>query len=94
MCSSTPPRQEREHETYYFAYCFPYTYSYLQRFLFALDSRGLPHLARETLCRTLQNRKCDRLTISSPANLRLDAAVRAGGPPPAAVGGAARPRAS
>ena len=28
---------ERADEVYYFAYCFPYTYSYLQRFLQTLD---------------------------------------------------------
>ena len=73
---------ERADETYYFALSFPYTYSYLQRFLFALEAKALPFLHRETLCRTLQERRCDLLTISSPANLRLDRALRNGEPPP------------
>ena len=73
---SFPFHFERADETYYFAYCFPYTYSYLQRFLFALESKALPYMQRETLCRSLQERKLDLLTISSPANLRLDAQAR------------------
>ena len=32
---------ERANEVYYFAYCFPYTYSYLQRFLHSLDNAQL-----------------------------------------------------
>lgn len=54
---------ERADETYYFAYCFPYTYSYLQRFLCMLDSRAMPCLVRSCLCRTLQ--VCAR-TIGAP----------------------------
>jgi cytosolic carboxypeptidase protein 6 len=80
---------ERADETYYFAYCFPYTYSYLQRFLLALEHKALPCLHRELLCRSIQERRLDLLTISSPANLALDAAIRAGhavGPPPAPEG--------
>ena len=68
---------ERADEVYYFAYCFPYTYSYLQRFLQTLDAKGLPHLRRECLTRTVQERRLDLLTISSPANLKLDAELSA-----------------
>lgn len=74
---------ERADETYYFAYCWPYTYSYLQRFLFALEGKGLPFFQRECLCRSIQERRLDMLTVSSPANLRIDAALRAGEPLPA-----------
>ena len=80
---------ERADEIYYFAYCFPYTYSYLQRFLLALEHKALPWLHRELLCRSIQERRLDLLTISSPANLALDAAIRAGhavGPSPAPEG--------
>jgi hypothetical protein len=73
---------ERAEETYYFAYCFPYTYSYLQRFLAAIEGKNFPFLVRECLTRSLQERRLDLLTISSPANLALDAAIRAGEPPP------------
>ena len=31
-------KDARKEEVYYFAYCFPYTYSYLQRFLHSLDA--------------------------------------------------------
>ena len=34
-------RKASESEVYYFAYCFPYTYSYLQRFLHSLDNAQL-----------------------------------------------------
>ena len=71
---------QRADETYYFAYCFPYTYSYLQRFLFALESKQLPFLHRDCLCRSLQERRLDLLTISSPDNLRLDAQFQRGQP--------------
>ena len=71
---------QRADETYYFAYCFPYTYSYLQRFLFALESKQLPFLQRDCLCRSLQERRLDLLTISSPANLKLDAHLQSGAP--------------
>ncbi len=68
---------ERHHETYYFAYCFPYTYSYLQRFLHSLDARNLPHYRRTALGRTVQERRLDLVTISSPANLAIDEAIQA-----------------
>ena len=64
-------KDARKEEVYYFAYCFPYTYSYLQRFLFALESKQLPFLQRDCLCRSLQERRLDLLTISSPAYLIL-----------------------
>lgn len=47
-------------ETFYFAYCYPYTYTDLQRLLHVLDGRGLPHYRRECLCRTVQHRRCAR----------------------------------
>ena len=70
---------ERADEVYYFAYCFPYTYSYLQQVLFTLEQKALPYVRRECLARSLQARRLDLLTISSPANLKLDAAFMAAG---------------
>ena len=53
----------------------------------------MPFFQREILCCSLQGRKLDLLTISSPANLRLDAALRAGQPPgPDASCGVVPPR--
>ena len=69
-------KDARKEEVYYFAYCFPYTYSYLQRFLHSLDAAQLPWYRRECLCRTVQHRRLDLVTISSPANLALDAAAK------------------
>ena len=69
-------KDARKEEVYYFAYCFPYTYSYLQRFLHSLDAAQLPCYRRECLCRTVQHRRLDLVTISSPANLALDAAAK------------------
>jgi len=60
--------------TYSFAYCYPYTYSYLQRFLHTLDAKGLPCYRRSLLTRTVQHRRLDLLTISSPVNLAIDEA--------------------
>jgi hypothetical protein len=70
---------DRANETYYFAFCFPYTYSYLQQVLFTLEQKALPYVRRECLARSLQARRLDLLTISSPANLKLDAAFMAAG---------------
>jgi cytosolic carboxypeptidase protein 6 len=53
------------HDTYYFAYSFPYTYTDLQRYLHELDSRSLHYYARELLCRTVQHRRLDILTITN-----------------------------
>ena len=40
-------KDARKEEVYYFAYCFPYTYSYLQRFLHSLDNA---QLQRRRMC--------------------------------------------
>ena len=54
------------HDKYYFAYSFPYTYTDLQRYLHDLEERNLKYLRRELLCRTVQHRRMDLLTISDP----------------------------
>lgn len=81
---------ERANEVYYFAYCFPYTYSYLQRFLHSLDERQLPCYRRECLGRTVQQRKLDLITISSPENLELDEAAQRQQPPRKPIAGLER----
>ncbi|KAG8469480.1 hypothetical protein KFE25_005935 [Diacronema lutheri] len=68
-------------ETYHFAYCYPYTYGALQQLLQQLDSLNLPFYRRDCLCRTLQHRRLDVLTISSAENLaHLDSLGECGGP--------------
>ena len=58
---------DRPDETFYFAYCFPYTYTRLQKYLCAIERRSLPFFKRELLCRTIQHRRLDLLTITSGA---------------------------
>jgi hypothetical protein len=50
----------------YFAHCFPYTYSRLQRYLLSLqkDPARTRHLKRRTLCKTIAGNNCDMLTIT------------------------------
>ncbi|OAF72086.1 Cytosolic carboxypeptidase 6 [Intoshia linei] len=56
-------------EDYQFAYCFPYTYSQLQTFLYNLDLKGLPYYKRELLCLSTQQRRVDVLTITNEKNI-------------------------
>jgi hypothetical protein len=57
---------DREDDVYFFAYSFPYTYTDLQRYLYGLEQKVLPYFQRELLCRTIQHRRMDLLTITSP----------------------------
>jgi len=57
---------DNDQDTYYFAYCFPYTYTTLQQYLFQLEQRKMSYFSRMTLCRTVQHRRLDCLTITSP----------------------------
>jgi hypothetical protein len=55
-------------EEYSFAYCFPYSYTDLQRYLFRLERRcAASYLQRSLLCRTPQHRRVDLLRITNPA---------------------------
>ncbi|XP_026857100.1 cytosolic carboxypeptidase 6 isoform X2 [Electrophorus electricus] len=60
---------DREDDVYQFAYCYPYTYSRLQHHLASLEHRNLEYLKREQLGLSVQQRRLDLLTITSPANL-------------------------
>ena len=63
-------------EAHWFAYSYPFGYTMQQHLLDALERRRLPYVKRELLCRTLQNRRCDVLTIGddvSDAALNADA---------------------
>eukprot|EP00297_Palpitomonas_bilix_P006051 CAMPEP_0113883720 /NCGR_PEP_ID=MMETSP0780_2-20120614/9779_1 /TAXON_ID=652834 /ORGANISM="Palpitomonas bilix" /LENGTH=423 /DNA_ID=CAMNT_0000871101 /DNA_START=74 /DNA_END=1345 /DNA_ORIENTATION=+ /assembly_acc=CAM_ASM_000599 len=50
-------------EIYSFAYCYPYSYSDLQRYLLALEMRQMSFFSRDLLTRTVQGRRLDLLTI-------------------------------
>eukprot|EP00462_Mataza_sp_D1_P009379 CAMPEP_0175163852 /NCGR_PEP_ID=MMETSP0087-20121206/26025_1 /TAXON_ID=136419 /ORGANISM="Unknown Unknown, Strain D1" /LENGTH=118 /DNA_ID=CAMNT_0016452693 /DNA_START=314 /DNA_END=667 /DNA_ORIENTATION=- len=60
---------DREQDQYFFAYSFPYTYTDLQKYLHGLESLNRDYFRRELLCRTVQHRRLDLLTISSRDNL-------------------------
>jgi len=63
---------ERDDDTVYFAYCYPYTYSDLLESLskIATDPEKQQICARKTLCETLAGNKCELLTITSRNNLQ------------------------
>ncbi|XP_056353317.1 cytosolic carboxypeptidase 6-like isoform X1 [Oenanthe melanoleuca] len=61
---------DREEDTYQFAYCYPYTYTRLQHYLDNLQRRNMDCFCRELLGLSVQKRRLDLLTITSPANLR------------------------
>ena len=54
-------------DTVYLAYCFPYTYTDLKRYLHALeqDPKRRNRFRRRPLCQTLAGNTCDLLTITS-----------------------------
>eukprot|EP00993_Chasmostoma_nieuportense_P000726 NODE_1668_length_1418_cov_28.577847_g1583_i0.p1 GENE.NODE_1668_length_1418_cov_28.577847_g1583_i0~~NODE_1668_length_1418_cov_28.577847_g1583_i0.p1 ORF type:complete len:435 (+),score=119.84 NODE_1668_length_1418_cov_28.577847_g1583_i0:11-1315(+) len=56
-------------EHYQFAYCYPYTYTYLQRFLHHVDQQQFAFWDRQLLTRTVQHRRVDIITITSPSPL-------------------------
>uniref|UniRef100_A0A7S1KVG6 Peptidase M14 domain-containing protein n=1 Tax=Percolomonas cosmopolitus TaxID=63605 RepID=A0A7S1KVG6_9EUKA len=56
---------DRDDDVYYFAYCFPYTYSDLQKFLLHIRSRELSWYKQELLTRTIMRRRLDLLTITN-----------------------------
>ncbi|XP_073435266.1 cytosolic carboxypeptidase 6 isoform X2 [Dendrobates tinctorius] len=57
---------DREDDVYQFAYCFPYTYTRLQHYLENLDRMNLDYVHRELLGLSVQQRRLDLLTITSP----------------------------
>jgi len=58
---------DRPDDEYFFAYSYPYTYTDLQRYLHQLERRGAPFFRRELLCKTIQHRRLDLITITSGA---------------------------
>ncbi|XP_023859707.1 cytosolic carboxypeptidase 6 isoform X2 [Salvelinus sp. IW2-2015] len=60
---------DREDDVYQFAYCYPYTYTRLQHYLDSLERRNLDYLQREQLGLSVQQRRLDLLTITSPDNI-------------------------
>uniref|UniRef100_A0A914XYK4 Cytosolic carboxypeptidase N-terminal domain-containing protein n=1 Tax=Panagrolaimus superbus TaxID=310955 RepID=A0A914XYK4_9BILA len=58
-----------ESEKCFFAYCIPYTYSKLQKYLLELEQRNLSFFKRDPLTHSVQRRRVDLLTITSCSNL-------------------------
>uniref|UniRef100_A0A8C7QLJ1 Cytosolic carboxypeptidase 6 n=1 Tax=Oncorhynchus mykiss TaxID=8022 RepID=A0A8C7QLJ1_ONCMY len=61
---------DREDDVYQFAYCYPYTYTRLQHYLDSLERRNLDYLQREQLGLSVQQRRLDLLTITSPEKVK------------------------
>ena len=59
-------------EAHWFSYSYPFGYTMQQHLLDALERKKLPYVKRELLCRTLQNRRCDVLTIGEDVNVNLN----------------------
>nr|CAG4713763.1 unnamed protein product [Naegleria fowleri] len=56
---------DNEQDEYKFAYCYPYSYTDLQKFLFFIECKKFPYFKRSLLCRSVQQRRCDLLTITN-----------------------------
>eukprot|EP00939_MAST-03C_sp_MAST-3C-sp1_P005554 g5554.t1 len=56
-----------DHDTVYFAYCYPYSYTDLQRYLLDLEKDPIRAecVRRRTLCSTLAGNSCDLITITT-----------------------------
>lgn len=71
---------EHTSDVCYLAYCYPYTYSDLQKDLEELDSKK--HLMglyrRAVLCKTVAGNICDVLTITAPARSMEEVLTRPG----------------
>ena len=57
---------ETSNDVCYLAYCYPYTYSDLQRHLDLVQHKS--YVRRSLLCRSLAGNACDVLTITSPSS--------------------------
>lgn len=64
--SGAPATPPPSHMVVYFAHCYPYTYTRLQRFLLSLqkDADRSRYIKRRVLCKTIAGNNCDLLTIT------------------------------
>lgn len=67
---------DNENDVYQFAYCYTYTYTRLQNYLDQLERKNFDYCKRELLCMTVQQRRLDMLTITSPGNMREEVKKR------------------
>ena len=61
---------DRESDVYQFAYCYPYTYNKLQKFLGDIERLDLNYVDRRQICLSVQQKQIDLLTITAPKNQR------------------------
>ena len=54
---------DRPEDEYFFAYSFPFTYTEQQRQLAEMEAMQLPYVRRDLLCRSVQGRRVDVVTI-------------------------------
>ena len=59
---------ETNNDEYYIAYSYPYTYTYLQKFLIEIENLKLPYVKRYLLARTVQQRRLDCIRIDDTKN--------------------------
>jgi len=59
-------------EEHFFAFTFPYTYTFLQKWLHSIDMLNLSFFRKNLLCRTIKQRRLDLLTITNPENSHHD----------------------
>jgi cytosolic carboxypeptidase protein 2/3 len=55
-----------ESDTVQFAYCYPYTYTELLKDLDIIEYNNTEIVKRQTLCKTIADKRCDILTITAP----------------------------
>lgn len=60
---------DREEDMYHFAFSFPFSYSKCQTHIELLEQRQYPFFRRELLIKSIQKRRVDIITITSPSNL-------------------------
>ncbi|CAG0883042.1 unnamed protein product [Cyprideis torosa] len=60
---------DKEDEVYQFAFAYPYSYSRLQAHLEQICRKNFSFFQRDLLAQSVQQRRCDLLTITNPNNL-------------------------
>ncbi|XKL65279.1 hypothetical protein PGB90_008699 [Kerria lacca] len=67
---------DKEEEAYQFAYSYPYSYSKCQAYLENIERKYLPFFRRELLGNSLEKRRIDMVTITSPTNMSINKKLR------------------
>lgn len=54
---------DKSEDEYFFAYSYPFTYTHQQKLLAELEAQSLPFVRRELLCRSVQGRRVDIISL-------------------------------